>query len=92
MNNGVTAPGNLRNSFVILTNNGCVTIKFVLATQNWPQNHLIGPKSWVEIHSTVKHGSNLKKMRVRQIKNSRAAAIVLKNLINFGCNMKAVSP
>ena len=44
MNNGVTAPGNLRNSFVILTNNGCVKIKLVLATQNSPQNHLIGPK------------------------------------------------
>ena len=41
MNNGVTAAGNLLNSFVILTSNGCVKLKFVIATKTQSQNHLI---------------------------------------------------
>ena len=43
MDNGVTAAVNLRNSFVILTNNSCVKIKLVIAIQNQSQNYLIDP-------------------------------------------------
>ena len=41
MNNGVTAAGNLCDSFFILTNNGCVKLKLVIATENQSQNQLI---------------------------------------------------
>ena len=44
MNNGVTAAANLHNPFVVLTNNGCVKLKLVIATQNQPQIHLIYPR------------------------------------------------
>ena len=43
MNNGVTAGGNLCDSFFILTNNGCVKLKLVIATENQSQNQLIDP-------------------------------------------------
>ena len=41
MDNGVTAAVNLRNSFVILTINGCDILKLVIAIQNQSQNYLI---------------------------------------------------
>ena len=43
MDNGVTVAVNLRNSFVILTNNGCAKLKLVIAIQNQSQNYLIDP-------------------------------------------------
>ena len=41
MNNGAIAAVNLRNSFVILTNNGCPELKLVIAIQTQSQNYLI---------------------------------------------------